>query len=88
MSDTTATIAHFLGFTALLRRSGFAVAPEQSMAWLTAIELLGPGEIGDIRNGSPILTRCSMRIFSAPSCPDWRVSQATRSRCAPPRTGQ
>jgi uncharacterized protein with von Willebrand factor type A (vWA) domain len=95
MSDTTATIAHFLGFTALLRRSGFAVAPEQSMAWLTAIELLGPGEIGDIRRAAratlappPILTRCSMRIFSAPSCPDWRVSQATRSRCAPPRTGQ
>ena len=52
MIDTTATIAHFLGFTALLRRSGFAVAPEQSMAWLTAIELLGPGEIGDIRRAA------------------------------------
>ena len=52
MTETTATIAHFLGFTALLRRSGFAVAPEQSMAWLTAIELLGPGEIGDIRRAA------------------------------------
>ena len=52
MIDTTATIAHFLGFTALLRRSGFAVAPEQSMAWLTAIELLGPSEIGDVRRAA------------------------------------
>ncbi len=46
MSDTARPIAHFLGFTALLRRSGFAVAPEQSIAWLSAIELLGPQEHG------------------------------------------
>ena len=52
MIDTTATIAHFLGFTALLRRSGFAVAPEQTMAWLASIELLGPGEIEDIRRAA------------------------------------
>ena len=52
MTNTTATIAHFLGFTALLRRSGFAVAPEQSMAWLTAIELLGPSEMEDIRRAA------------------------------------
>src|ERR1700733_10512413 len=52
MTDTTATVAHFLGFTALLRRSGFAVAPEQTMGWLAAIELLGPREIGDIRRAA------------------------------------
>src|SRR5580693_6486351 len=52
MIDTTATIAHFLGFTALLRRSGFAVAPEQTIAWLSAIELLGPQEIGDVRRAA------------------------------------
>src|SRR5580693_9571575 len=52
MIDTTATIAHFLGFTALLRRSGFAVAPEQTIAWLSAIELLGPSEIGDVRRAA------------------------------------
>jgi uncharacterized protein len=52
MIDTTRPIAHFLAFTALLRRSGFAVAPEQTMAWLEAIALLGPQEIGDIRRAA------------------------------------
>ena len=52
MIDTARPIAHFLGFTALLRRAGFAVAPEQSIAWLSAIELLGPQEIGDIRRAA------------------------------------
>jgi hypothetical protein len=32
--------------------AGFAVAPEQTMAWLAAIELLGPTEIGDIRRAA------------------------------------
>ena len=48
MIDAARPIAHFLGFTALLRRAGFAVAPEQSIAWLSAIELLGPA--GDRRH--------------------------------------
>ncbi len=52
MTDTTRPIAHFLKFTALLRRADFAVAPEQTMAWLAAIELLGPKEIGDIRRSA------------------------------------
>jgi uncharacterized protein len=52
MMDTSGPIAHFLGFTALLRRAGFAVAPEQTMAWLAAIDLLGPQEIGDIRRAA------------------------------------
>jgi len=52
VTDTTRPMAHFLGFTALLRRAGFAVAPEQTMAWLAAIELLGPKEIGDIRRSA------------------------------------
>ena len=50
--DATGPIAHFLGFAALLRRAGFAVAPEQSVAWLAAIELLGPRDIGDIRRAA------------------------------------
>jgi uncharacterized protein len=45
-------LAPFLGFAALLRRAGFAVAPEQTMAWLAAIELLGPEGIGDIRRAA------------------------------------
>ena len=52
MSDTARTIAPFLGFAALLRRAAFAVAPEQIMAWLAAIELLGPTGIGDIRRSA------------------------------------
>ncbi len=52
MIDASEPVAHFLGFTALLRRAGFAVAPEQTMAWLAAIELLGPQEIGDIRRAA------------------------------------
>jgi uncharacterized protein len=52
VNETSRTIAHFTGFTALLRRAGFAVAPEQTMAWLAAIELLGPNEIGDIRRAA------------------------------------
>ena len=50
--DATGTVAHFLGFTALLRRAGFAVAPEQSMAWLAAIELLGPRGMNDMRRAA------------------------------------
>jgi uncharacterized protein with von Willebrand factor type A (vWA) domain len=52
MSDVERSIAHFLGFAALLRRAGFPVAPEQTMAWLAGIELLGPREIGDIRRAA------------------------------------
>jgi uncharacterized protein len=52
VTETAGPIAHFLGFTALLRRAGFAVAPEQTMAWLAAIELLGPNGIGDIRRAA------------------------------------
>ena len=52
MSETARPIAHFLAFTAMLRRAGFAVAPEQTMAWLAAIELLGPAEVDDIRRAA------------------------------------
>jgi uncharacterized protein len=52
MSEMVRPIAHFLAFTAMLRRAGFAVAPEQTMAWLAAIELLGPAELDDIRRAA------------------------------------
>jgi uncharacterized protein len=52
VSGTSRTIAHFTSFTALLRRAGFAIAPEQTMAWLAGIALLGPREIGDIRRAA------------------------------------
>jgi uncharacterized protein with von Willebrand factor type A (vWA) domain len=50
--QATGPIGHFISFAGLLRRTGFAVAPEQTMAWLAAIELLGPTEIGDIRRAA------------------------------------
>jgi uncharacterized protein with von Willebrand factor type A (vWA) domain len=52
MNDATTPIVHFLDFIGLLRRAGFAVAPEQTMSWLAAIELLGPQEIDDIRRAA------------------------------------
>jgi uncharacterized protein with von Willebrand factor type A (vWA) domain len=50
--DTARPLAHFLGFTSLLRRAGFPVAPEQTMSWLAAIELLGPRGLVDIRRAA------------------------------------
>jgi uncharacterized protein len=52
MTEMTGPIAHFLAFAATLRRAGFAVAPEQTMAWLAAIELLGPTGIDDVRRAA------------------------------------
>ena len=39
----------FVSFVALLRINGFAVAPEQTTAFLAAIELLGPRSMEAIR---------------------------------------
>jgi hypothetical protein len=39
----------FVSFASLLRVNGFAVAPEQTTAFLAAIELLGPRSLGHIR---------------------------------------
>lgn len=52
MTDVTRVIAYFLDFIALLRREGFAVAPEQTMSWLAGIALLGPESIEDIRRAA------------------------------------
>jgi uncharacterized protein len=42
--------APFITFVALLRANGFAVAPEQTTAFLSAIVLLGPRDPEDIRS--------------------------------------
>jgi uncharacterized protein len=39
----------FVSFVALLRANGFAIAPEQTTAFLAAIELLGPRRVEDVR---------------------------------------
>jgi uncharacterized protein with von Willebrand factor type A (vWA) domain len=52
MTGVEGLFAHFLGFTAMLRRASFPIAPEQTMAWLAAIDLLGPDELGDIHRAA------------------------------------
>jgi hypothetical protein len=52
MLEADRPIAHFLAFATLLREADFAVAPEQTIAWLASIDLLGPGEVGDIRRAA------------------------------------
>jgi uncharacterized protein len=52
MTEMTGPTARFLEFTAMLRRAGFALAPEQTMAWLAAIELLGPTGVDDVRRAA------------------------------------
>ncbi|MGB3417595.1 MAG: VWA domain-containing protein [Mesorhizobium sp.] len=42
----------FLGFGRLLRRFGFAVAPEQIAAFMRAVTLLGPRSMNDIHEGA------------------------------------
>jgi uncharacterized protein len=42
----------FVAFATLLRANGFAVAPEQTTTFLSAITLLGPRSLGDIRRAA------------------------------------
>jgi uncharacterized protein with von Willebrand factor type A (vWA) domain len=42
----------FVGFATLLRQNGFPVAPEQTTAFLSAIDLLGPASMADIRRAA------------------------------------
>jgi uncharacterized protein with von Willebrand factor type A (vWA) domain len=42
----------FVAFATLLRANGFAVAPEQTTTFLSAIALLGPRSLGDIRRAA------------------------------------
>ena len=42
----------FVAFPALLRANGFAVAPEQTTAFLPAVGLLGPRSIEDVRRAA------------------------------------
>ncbi|MEM1162835.1 MAG: VWA domain-containing protein [Pseudomonadota bacterium] len=39
----------FVVFASILRANGFAVSPDQTMAWIEGIGLLGPGNVVDIR---------------------------------------
>jgi uncharacterized protein len=52
VSDLPRAARPFVTFPALLRANGFAVAPEQTTAFLAAIRLLGPRSIADIRRAA------------------------------------
>ena len=45
-------LAPFLGFAQALRASGFAVAPEQTSAFIAAVGLLGPRNVSDVRRAA------------------------------------
>ncbi|MBL8583422.1 MAG: VWA domain-containing protein [Rhizobiaceae bacterium] len=47
-----AAAAHLAGFAGLLRAAGFPVAPEQTVAFLEAVRLLGPRSMEDIRQAA------------------------------------
>ncbi|MCV6592673.1 MAG: VWA domain-containing protein [Silicimonas sp.] len=50
MSDALPrTVRPFVEFPTILRAHGFAVAPDQTIGFLQAIDLLGPRDMGDIR---------------------------------------
>ncbi len=49
MSELPLASGHLLGFARLLRSAGFAVAPEQTIAFLHGVALLGPRSIDDVR---------------------------------------
>jgi len=49
MATLPRALEPFVSFATLLRHNGFLVAPEQTAAFLAAIELLGPSGITDIR---------------------------------------
>ncbi|MES1149779.1 MAG: hypothetical protein ABUL53_11430, partial [Bradyrhizobium guangdongense] len=42
----------FVDFVGLLRANAFAVAPEQTTSFLSAIDLLGPRNLNDIRQAA------------------------------------
>ncbi|MER9948350.1 VWA domain-containing protein [Mesorhizobium sp. M0047] len=44
--------AHLLGFARLLRRYGFAIAPDQVSSFMQAVTLLGPRSMADIREAA------------------------------------
>ncbi|MGH7122648.1 MAG: vWA domain-containing protein [Acetobacteraceae bacterium] len=52
MSALPPAAAPFPGFARLLRRHGFAVAPEQIVTFMRAISLLGPRSLEDIRQAA------------------------------------
>jgi hypothetical protein len=49
----------FVDFVGLLRANGFAVAPEQTTAFLAGIGLLGPRSLEDVRRARACDTRAA-----------------------------
>ena len=89
----------FVSFVALLRANGFAVAPEQTTAFLAAIELLGPREPRGHPPGrrsprwrrrpsaAPTSTRCSTSTSSAARRSGAGEGERRRDSCGCRTTG-
>ena len=52
----------FAGFAHSLRRHGFSVAPEQSLAFMQAVSLLGPKSMADIHVAA-LATRSNTKLI-------------------------
>ncbi|WP_439572815.1 vWA domain-containing protein [Phreatobacter sp.] len=52
LSPLPAAARPLVGFASLLRANGFAVAPEQVVAFLAGVDLLGPRSIEDVRKAA------------------------------------
>jgi uncharacterized protein with von Willebrand factor type A (vWA) domain len=52
MSALPREVMPLAGFAGLLRKEGFAIAPEQTLTFLAAVRLLGPRSMNDIREAA------------------------------------
>lgn len=52
MSGLPRAAAPFVGFSMVLRANGFAVAPDQTVAFLQAVELPGPRDMRDVHRAA------------------------------------
>ena len=52
MSGLPVATAHLVGFTRLLRDAGIGGSPEQAVAFLEGVALLGPRSMDDIREAA------------------------------------
>ncbi len=65
MAELPAAAAPFVAFSSVLRRNGFAVAPEQTQSFLAGVGLLGPRSLGDVHAAARALLAPPPERFEA-----------------------
>lgn len=84
-----AAVRPFLAFGRLLRENGFAVAPEQTIAFLEAVGLLGPRHMTDVRRAAiATLAPPHERIAEFEALFAWHFLGAGRPTAAPEGHGE